>query len=171
MAGTTLITRYMNAELPSKTEQRKLPFRPEPYEVDALYRSINRHVFDNELTQPEIELGIISYCWGVCNWENKKQIHASHGKQGTWCTMRLSDKWPSPQWFCAVLAHEMVHQYQWDIDRWKYRKEMGYDPCQRTGAHGPSFYVWRDELAKHGVPLKISFSRRAWFEHQDLHRC
>ena len=64
----------MNAELPSKTEQRKLPFRPEPYEVDALYRSINRHVFDNELTQPEIELGIISYCWGVCNWENKKQL-------------------------------------------------------------------------------------------------
>ena len=171
MAGTTLITRYMNAPLPNKTEQRKLPFRPSTYEVDALYNSINRHIFDNVLTEPEILLGQWPQVWGSCSWEEKRQRRGSHGKLGTWCRMRLSDKWYSPQWFCAILAHEMVHQYQWDIDRWIYRDEMGRDPCQRSGAHGPSFHEWKPALEELGIPLKLSFGRRRWFQTQDLHRC
>ena len=171
MAGTTLITRYMNAELPTKTEQRRLPFRPHPEEVDSLYRSINRHVFDNQLTQPTIELGILQETWGLCIWMDTRQRRGGPGRPGTWCQMRLVDKWYSPQWFCAVLAHEMVHQYQWDIDRWNYRDEYGCDPRSRySGAHGPSFRAWREELERHGVPLKLAFSRRAWFRHQDLHK-
>ena len=170
MAGRTLITRYMTADPLSKTEQRRLPFRPDCEEVDALYRSINRNVFDNLLTQPDIELGVIQKAWGLCHWEDSLQRRGSHGKLGTWCRMRLSDKWYSPQWFCAILAHEMVHQYQWDIHRWEHRYDFGCDPRSRySGAHGPSFREWRGELARFGVPLKNSFGRRRWFRTQDLY--
>lgn len=166
MAGTNLITRYMNAELPMISEQKRLPFRPSQWEVDSMYKSINRYVFDNQLTQPEIVLGQWPKYWGMCIWEENRQRRGSWGKQGTWCVLRLSDKWYSPQWFVTMMAHEMVHQYQWDIDRFE-RYDQGFDR-DIEGAHGPSFFAWRDALLDVGLPLKTAHRMRKWFKTQDL---
>ena len=168
MAGTSLISRYLNAPLPSRSEQRRLPFRPEPQEIEALYRSLNKHIFENELTQPEIYMHSIKKCWGLCNWEDVRQKRGSHGKRGTWCNIELSDKWFSPQWCVAVLAHEMVHQYQWDIERFS---NNGFNIHEYSGAHGPSFFAWKARFAYWGIDLKTSYGIRRWFKHQDFHKC
>jgi len=168
MARPYLITQYMTAPLPSISEQRKFPFRPDPRDVDALYRAINRHVFDNALTQPEIDLGTLQKCWGRCVWLDRRQHRGSWGKKGTWCRIELMDKWISPQWFCTTLAHEMVHQYQWDVERFD---AHGYIIHDDSGGHGPSFHAWKDRLAHWGVPLKIAHGQRRWYKTQDLFRC
>lgn len=168
MARPDLITRYMTAGLPCISEQKRLPFRPEPYEVDALYRVINRNIFDNQLTQPDMTVGTMKRAWGRCLWLPTRQRRSSWGKWGTWCQIELMDKWISPQWFCATLAHEMVHQWQWDIYRWEHRKELGREMNTESGAHGPSFHLWKQSLADWGIPLKLAHSQKRWYCSQDL---
>ena len=77
------------------------------------------------------------------------------------------DKWYCKQWLITVLAHEMCHQYQWDVQGPK-RLKAGKEPML---SHGPSFFVFRDKLAKHGIALKNSHSRRRWFKHQNFFKC
>ena len=168
MARPYLITQYMTAGLPTVSIQKRLPYRPEPREVDALYRAINRRIFDNALTQPEIILGQLKKCWGRCSWEDTQQRKGSWGKTGTWCKIDLMDKYISPQWFCSVLAHEMVHQWQWDIYRWDHLRDFGREMYWDSGAHGPSFHLWKPALAEWGIPLKISHSQKRWYCSQDL---
>jgi len=168
MARPNLISQYMNADLPSISVQKRLPFRPHPEQADALYRVINRHIFDNTLTLPDIMLGTLQKCWGQCEWLDQRQKSASWGKQGTWCRISLSDKWFCPQWFCTVLAHEMVHQYQWDIERFD---RTGFNICENSGAHGPSFFAWRERFAYWGIDLKTAHGQKRWFRHQDFNKC
>ena len=82
--------------------------------------------------------------------------------------MKIMDKWFSPSWFLQTLAHEMVHQYQWDIIRWedhngKYEK--------RGGAHGPDFFQFRDRFEYYGLHLKTAHGQKRWFKHQDFRKC
>jgi hypothetical protein len=166
MARPSLITQYLNAELPSVSVQKRLPYRPSYWEVDTMYKTLNRCVFDNQLTQPEITLGQWPKYWGMCIWENDRQRRSSWGKEGTWCNIRLSNKWYSPQWFLVTLAHEMVHQYQWDITRFD-----EYDGNHPDGAHGPSFFAWRDELAYWDIPLKTAHRMKKWMRTQNIWKC
>jgi hypothetical protein len=158
----------MNAGLPCISEQKRLPYRPSVGEVDSLYRVINRNIFDNQLTQPPILIGQMKKAWGRCLWHDDRQRRSSWGKPGTWCEIELMDKYISPQWFCTTLAHEMVHQWQWDIYRWQHKKHWGREMFLDSGAHGPSFYLWREHFAEWGIPLKSSHGQRRWYRHQDL---
>lgn len=171
MGRPYLISQYMDAELPGISVQKRMPFRPSVRDVQALYKSINRHMFDNCLTLPEIQTGVLQKCWGRCIWEPTQQRRGSHGKTGTWCSIQLYDKWFSPQWFCTTLAHEMVHQYQWDVYRFQFQDQHGRKMFEYSGAHGPSFYAWRECFESWGVPLKISHGQKRWFKHQDLFKC
>ena len=81
------------------------------------------------------------------------------------------DKWFCPQWFMNTLAHEMVHQYQWDHYRWDHLELHGKEMHVNSGGHGPSFYEWRDQFEYYGLNLKISFGQKRWFKHQDFTRC
>lgn len=171
MARPNLISQYMNAELPNISVQKRLPFRPQTWEVDAAYKALNRSIFDNVLTMPAIEISSLKKCWGTCCWHSIRQRRSSWGKPGTWCSINLMDKWFCPQWFLTTLAHEMVHQYQWDHYRWDFEEEHGRAMFTDSGAHGPSFYAWRDSLAEWGISLKIAHGQKRWFRHQDLTKC
>ena len=171
MARPYLITQYMSASLPCKSEQKRMPFRPHLDEVDALYRAINRHIFDNTLTQPDILVGQMKSYWGRCNWMDAKQRHGGPYKNGTWCQIEIADKWFCPQWFCNVLAHEMVHQWQWDIYRWEHLEKFGREMHLNSGGHGPSFHRWKDTFANWGLHLKIAHGQRRWFRNQNIFKC
>jgi hypothetical protein len=151
----------MISDLPSKTYQRRKLFRPTYEDINYAYNIVNRHVFKNQLRKPEIRLGIIPKCWGTCVWMPEKQESGSH------TIIRLSDKWFCQQWCLNTLAHEMVHQWQWDVHRW----EVGGRIYEDSGAHGPSFFAWRDEFAYYGLNLKVSHGQRRWFRHQDFTKC
>jgi hypothetical protein len=165
MARPNPIRAIMAQELPSITYQRRKSFRPTNADVTYAYNIINRYVFDSVLTKPVIQQGRIPKCWGTCYWLEQEQ------NTGSWCRIKLVDKWFCEHWFMNTLAHEMVHQYQWDIDRWEHIEYYGRDIHQNSGGHGPSFYEWRERFAHYGLNLKISFGQKRWFKHQNFNKC
>ena len=154
----------MQAELPTVSVQRRLSFRPDTEFVNYAYKIINRYVFDNALHQPEINLGQLRRAWGRCRWMNLPQT------SGSWCRIDLSDKWFSESWMLNTLAHEMAHQYQWDVYRWDYFTEYHRAMNTDSEGHGPSFFMWRERFEYYGLSLRRSHSQRRWFRYQELSR-
>lgn len=153
----------MSDPLPSIGFQKRLSYRTNKKEVKELYRIINEEIFNNEL--PPTKLEVKSHCrgyWGICIAGG-----FSDKKKRSQCIIRVSDRWYCKQWLINTLAHEMVHQYQWDIYS-KTRYLEGKDPIM---SHGPSFYVFRDQLKEHGIVLKKSIGIKRWFKFQTLNKC
>ena len=161
MARPNPIRAIMEAELPSITYQRRLSFRPTHKDINYIYNKLNFYLFDNRLRKPVITQGSRRQTWGFCQWD--EELHDT----GSYCTISIMDKWFTPCWFVQTLAHEMVHQYQWDIERF----DSNYQIHTTSGAHGPSFFVWRDHFAKFGLHLKTSHGMRRWLRHQDFRKC
>ena len=161
MARPNPIRAIMEAPLPSITYQKRKGFRVGPAEVKYAYKIVNRYVFDNQLRMPEIVTGITRDYWGMCMGSFVAY------PTGSYCRIKLSDKWFCPQWFMNVIAHEMAHQYQWDIDRYN-RADNGLEPIM---SHGPSFFMWRDRFAQNGLTLKTANGQKRWFDHQDFAKC
>ena len=151
----------MDTPLPSLTAQKRLLFRPDLRDVERVYDKINHKIFNNKLYRPDINLGTCRNYWGMCIGE------AEQHDDGSFCTIKLSDKWYSVQWMVAVLAHEMAHQYQYEIDGVK-RIKLGKDPIM---SHGPSFFMFRDIFSTYGIPLRRSHSKSDWFKYQNLFKC
>jgi hypothetical protein len=80
------------------------------------------------------------------------------------------DKWFCQQWFIQTLAHEMVHQWQWDIYRWE-KLDRGEETFTGSGAHGPSFFTWRERFDYYGLNLKRYHRMKKWFLYQDFNKC
>ena len=161
MARPNPIRAIMEAPLPSITYQKRKGFRVGPAEVKYAYKIVNRYVFDNQLRMPEIVTGITRDYWGMCMGSFVAY------PTGSYCRIKLSDKWFCPQWFMNVIAHEMAHQYQWDIDRYN-RADNGLEPIM---SHGPSFFMWRDRFSQYGLTLKTANGQKRWFDHQDFTKC
>jgi hypothetical protein len=154
------ILELMNSPLPSIGQQKRLTYRTDIREVTRLYKMLNFYVFNNSLPMPIIE--VVPRCrkyWGICYGE-----YESIPYRRSACKIRLMDKWYCKQWMINMLAHEMCHQYQWDIIGRK-RIAKGKDPLM---SHGPSFFIFRDTLKKHGINLKTTHSSRQWFKHQNI---
>jgi len=164
MARPNPIRRIMETPLPGITYQRRKQFRPTEQDIIYSYNIINRHVFKNQLTRPEIQVKQLQKQWGNCSWSLNQEPSGSH------CVIRLVPNWFCVQWFMNTLAHEMVHQYQWDIHRHELQLE-GREIYMNSGAHGPSFFAWRDDFEHYGLYLKTWFGQKRWFKHQDFNRC
>lgn len=153
----------MGEELPNISYQRKLSYRPTIREVRSLFRLINKEVFYDKLPMPKIVIRPrLRGSWGDCVGE-----HIPFKKGKSRCIITLADRWFCKQWLIATLAHEMVHQYQWDIYS-EIRIKKGLDSIM---SHGPSFYIFKEKLRKKGIPLKDSHGISKWFKYQDLFRC
>lgn len=162
MARYSPIRDIMESPLPSIGQQKRLSYRTNINEVTRLYKMLNWYIFDYELAMPELE--VVPRCrkyWGMC--------YGSYDiptRNRSACKIRLMDKWYCKQWLVTTLAHEMCHQYQWDVQGLQ-RMKHGKDPIM---SHGPSFFVFRDKLKRHGISLKGAHSRRKWFKYQNLFR-
>lgn len=163
MLKESQLKKLMSSELPSRTYQKRLSYRTSLREVQYWHKVINEEIFNNKLPMPKIE--IMARCrkyWGYC-YGGLGVIE--RGKSS--CVIRLSDKWFCKQWLVATLAHEMCHQYQWDVDSFR-RKKLGLDPIM---SHGPTFFIYREKLNSVNIPLKRAFGMRRWFRHQNLFKC
>lgn len=165
MARPNPIRAIMATPLPGITYQRRKSFRPADADIIYAYNIINKYVFDGVLRRPSLQQGTLRKAWGYCSWEHEEQ------QNGSWCKIQIMNKWFCPQWFMNTLAHEMVHQYQWDVYRYNYLDAKGREMFTGSGAHGPSFYEWRDRFAEYDLTLKVSFGQRRWFKHQDFAKC
>jgi hypothetical protein len=101
--------------------------------------------------------------WGMCA---AKHVIPLNDRRSN-CIISLKDKWYCKQWLVMTLAHEMCHQYQWDILSFK-RLKQGKTPLM---SHGSSFFLFRDKLSKCGIPLRRTYSPKHWFTHQNLFKC
>lgn len=159
MPKSNPILSIMESSLPSVSYQKKKLFRPSHEDLVTAYKLINRHVFDNALAMPDIKLIQTQKCWGYCQWMDDYQ------NNGSYCIIRLNRNWFCRQWFMNTLAHELCHQFQWDIYRWE-------SPLyQSSGAHGPSFFMWRERFSHYGLTLKTAFGQKRWFKHQSFNKC
>lgn len=159
----SLLHLHMREPLPSITAQKRLLYRPTIKEVQKFYDIINCEVFDNIL--PPTKLVIKSHCrgyWGKCHADD-----FNRRKRYSQCVITLSDKWYCKQWLLNTLAHEMAHQYQWDVYG-KERCKINRDPVLN---HGPSFYQYKERLAQYGIILKRTIRSDKWFKYQQLHKC
>lgn len=164
MARPNPIRRIMESELPSISYQRRKGFRPCDADINYAYKIINRYVFDNRLRRPELTQGRLVKRWGECTWHQDLQ------PTGSYTSIRLSDKWFCAQWFMNTLAHEMVHQYQWDIYRWDHLDLYGKDIHQNSAGHGPSFHAWKERFEFYGLHLKAWHRQKKWFKFQDFNK-
>lgn len=152
------LLRLMSCDLPTINQQKRKIFRPTRARVWRIYRLLNEAVFDNKLKNPYIfikaDRTALGWCVGIADPKTK---HST-------CVIHLTDKFYSIQWLITVLAHEMCHQYQWDIQGLK-RIRLGRRPLM---SHGPSFFQYRDRLNNLGIPLHKKANIVNWFKHQDL---
>ncbi len=156
---------YMSAELPSISAQKRLVYRTNIKEVRHLFRLLNKTIFDNKLPTPEFIIFNHSRdYWGMCE---AKDFRPNLKVKKSNVRIYLFNKWFCKQWLIDTLAHEMCHQYQWDINS-KKRMRKGMEPLM---SHGPSFYIYRDRLAEHGIALKRHHRMRKWFLHQNFFKC
>lgn len=165
MRNKSQLQKIMTRDLPTLTRQKRLSYRTSDDEVQYLYEIINHEVFHDRLIMPEII--VKSRCrqyWGVCSAKTLLPI-IDHDESN--CGIILSDKWFCQQWLVNTLAHEMVHQYQWDVLSVR-RVKQGLGPIM---SHGPSFFAFKPKLAKHYISLKTKHARAKWFKHQNLFKC
>ena len=151
----------METPLPSLTKQKRQTYRPNLREVYQIFDLLNAEIFQNKLVRPEIELGTRRLCWGICLGYSRPR------PTGSYCIIKLSDKWYCKQWLITILAHEMSHQYQWDVIGPK-RHKKGKNFLM---SHGPTFFQHRNRMLRHNIPLKVGFRKKKWFEHQHIHLC
>lgn len=149
------IALFMQKDLPTLSEQRAKPFRPTEGQARYYFRLLNLLIFGNRLSTPKITIRRLHGAWGQCQ-----------GNENLSCEIELTDRFYCRQWFLIVLAHEMCHQYQWEI-LGQQRIQQGRRPIM---SHGPTFFIFRENLKRFGIPLKTAVRTHRWFKLQDFSR-
>ena len=109
-------------------------FKPTNEDCREWFNLLNKEIFGNKL--PEIELKVkrlkgehANFCyWNKCDGMPRDEI-----------AINFNTKFASEKLFVEILAHEMIHLFQYCYD-----EPLG---------HGPSFWAWRDNLNIKGLTL------------------
>lgn len=101
------------------------------------FNVLNRELFDNSL--PLVDEIDIRWRRGAHAWYDYDEAKPGYGT----CRLLMNKRYKSKQFFVEVLAHEMIHHYQYI-----YNEEMG---------HGSSFFKWRDKFNKKGLNLSRAY--------------
>jgi hypothetical protein len=123
-----------------KSKLAKLLETHDPHEYETTiedcqkwFNILNRELFDNAL--PKINDIDIRWRRGAYAWYDYDQTDPKTGTS----RLLMNKRYKSKQFFVEILAHEMVHHYQYI-----YNEEVG---------HGSSFLKWRDTFNKKGLNL------------------
>jgi len=109
--------------------------------VEDIYDAINSAVFSNMLTRPKIVVRDYSKknMWGECEGWQRGSRWGPHYT----VVIRIEKQFPNLKKLIAAIAHEMVHQYEWD-----YHGVM---------THGTStFFAWEEKLRSKGIRLSVT---------------
>jgi hypothetical protein len=100
------------------------------------FKVLNRELFENSLPQiNEIDIRWRRGAYAYYDYDERRS-------SGT-CKLLMSKRYKSKKFFIEILAHEMVHHYQYTNN-----EVMG---------HGSSFLKWRDKFNKKGLNLARSY--------------
>ncbi len=122
-----------------KLSRAKEPFKPTKKKLWYWFNKINAEVFEGKLKKfRKVQflkcrtMWAISY--GVQIWSKTKK------KQYLHTDLIIKDSFRTEKQFVDVLAHEMVHHWQWS------HSEAGM-------THGQTFWMWKEALEKHNIIL------------------
>lgn len=151
MARTNNLTRIMATTLPSRTEFKRKLFVPTADIANHTFNALNNHIFGKDLKPCPIEFKRLRLAYGWCEGRTNADAEFYTHK------ITIAPRHGCLQWFATILAHEMVHHWQWSIYS-NERYESGI-PWNRAGimSHGPSFYKWKKPLEKYGISLKSGY--------------
>lgn len=138
MARTNRLMKFVR-----KDEMFAGEFKPTLDRGQEIYNLINHYIFDNGLDPAKLHIKRTRGYWGMCAGDQNAN--------GDFFTKEiiLTNRFPNLSSFVAIMAHEMVHQFQWDILS-NERQSQGLGPIM---SHGPSFFAWRKPLAEYNIPL------------------
>ena len=127
-----------------KSKLAKLLSTKEHYEYETTiedcqkwFNILNRELFNESL--PPVDEIDIRWRRGAHAWYDYDESKPGEGT----ARLLMNKRYKSKQFFVEVLAHEMVHHYQYI-----YNEEMG---------HGSSFLKWRDKFNKKGLSLSKAY--------------
>lgn len=122
-------------------QSRNTPLVVQKEMVENIYTAVNNAVFNGVLTMPKIVVRDYTKknFWGECEgWQRGSRW----GEHYT-VVIRIEKHFPNLKKLIATVAHEMVHQYEWE-----YHGVM---------THGTTtFFAWEEKLRSKGIRLSIS---------------
>lgn len=120
---------------------RNTPIVVQKEMVQNIYTAVNNAVFNGVLEMPKIVVRDYTKknFWGECEgWQRGSRW----GEHYT-VVIRIEKQFPNLKKLIAAVAHEMVHQYEWE-----YHGVM---------THGTTtFFAWEEKLRSKGIRLSIS---------------
>ena len=126
MARKTKLAKLLESE-------ERLIYETTIEDTEMWFRILNRHLFDNTL--PPVDEIDIRWRRTAHAWYDYDDSKPGYGTT----KLLLSKRYKSKQFFVEVLAHEMVHHYQYIYNE--------------TVGHGSSFLKWRGKFNKKGLNL------------------
>jgi hypothetical protein len=109
--------------------------------VEDIYDAINRAVFNGVLERPKIVVRDYTKrgMWGECEGWQRGSRWGPHYT----VVIRIEKHFPNLKKLIAAVAHEMVHQWEWD-------------KCG-VMTHGTStFFLWEERLRYKGIRLSVT---------------
>jgi CRISPR/Cas system endoribonuclease Cas6 (RAMP superfamily) len=112
------------------------PYYPTQEDCIKWFRILNRELFDSTLSEVDsIDIRRRRKTWAFyyCSWcmITDKILETK---------LCMNRKYPNKKFFVEVLAHEMIHHYQ-------------FLNCEPLG-HGPTFFKWKSKFKRNGLTLK-----------------
>jgi len=120
-------------------------------DIRVWFDIINAAVFRGELTGIFSRIRIVRKRgnWAHYTGHNNgtsKSVQEELDGIGIISDLSISKKFPNIHGFINVLAHEMVHHYQFECEG------VRFDPSNIS--HGQSFWKWKDTFRKYGLNLQ-----------------
>lgn len=107
------------------------------------FRILNRELFNSRL--PNIDY--VDIRWRRKSWAYYQYFVNKDTKEKESC-LNMNKRYKSKKFFVEVLAHELVHHYQFMYDE---------SDMQEEGGHGESFMRWKSVFEKKGLNLVKSY--------------
>jgi len=105
-------------------------------------RILNKELFEGSLTRlDEIDIRRRRMCYAYYHYYPIKK-----GDDLRYSRLCMSNKYTSEKFFVEILAHELIHHYQYINEQ-----PMG---------HGPSFMLWKESFNKKGINLVKKYYER-----------
>lgn len=121
----------------------RVKFFPESSDVEEWFDVLNVVVFKNRLKEKfqTIEIRRRHKIWA----EYIGQFYPNE-KKDVVCGLKLTNRFPNKKFFVQILAHEMIHHFQFICERPRFNA--------KNVSHGKSFWKWKPIFKKHGLNLK-----------------
>ena len=120
-------------------------YKPTTDECQKVHNLLNKNVFDGMLKKTRFNIRNMGDVWAMCDGRFDIKSEKFFTEQ-----ILLHNKFPHKAMFVTAVAHEMVHQWQWEV----YSAERHEQGKGFIMSHGPSFRKWKKALGKYLIPLR-----------------